>query len=308
MKKFLGVLLTAGMILVLTPCVSAQDRAGQEEDWLVFHTENLTQAEKVWLLSHTDPAAININGVWEAKGWGKFVLNQPQDSREVTGKGGGYEITGIVSGKNLFLLMATKHGWAGGQVWYSAMLTLEGDDSLNGYYARTGFKGYLTDQTSGKPMQLKNLVRTAAAPALPPPQDAICVMPLIDARQDARPPLNLESLRPAVVQALEKHGYRTDTICSNGMQGSTPQTGSMRWILTVRVDNLLVTGAVLTGSIFDTQTGKEVWRHTAMPGYGGRYGNALAFNLTGTVSVDQLITSSFGALFSTLNNWEQNGK
>jgi hypothetical protein len=36
-------------------------------------------------------------------------LLQTAGSREVSGNGGGYEITGVVSGKRLFMLFATSH-------------------------------------------------------------------------------------------------------------------------------------------------------------------------------------------------------
>jgi hypothetical protein len=59
---------------------------------------------KAWLDAQKDPSAINVNGTWDSEEWGTFHLLQAEGSREVSGNGGGYEITGVVSGKRLFML------------------------------------------------------------------------------------------------------------------------------------------------------------------------------------------------------------
>src|SRR5580692_2465151 len=64
---------------------------------------------KAWLDSQKDAAEINVNGAWDSEEWGAFHLIQAQGSREVSGNGGGYEITGVVSGKRLFMLFSEKH-------------------------------------------------------------------------------------------------------------------------------------------------------------------------------------------------------
>ena len=64
---------------------------------------------KAWLDSQKDPAEINVNGVWDSEEWGTFHLIQAEGSRDVSGNGGGYEITGVVSGKRLFMLFSDKH-------------------------------------------------------------------------------------------------------------------------------------------------------------------------------------------------------
>ena len=59
---------------------------------------------KAWLDAQKDPAAINVNGTWDSDEWGTFHLLQSEGSRDVSGNGAGYEITGVVSGKRLFML------------------------------------------------------------------------------------------------------------------------------------------------------------------------------------------------------------
>ena len=85
---------------------------------------------KAWLDSQKDPAAINVNGTWDSDEWGTFHLVQTEGSREVSGNGGGYEITGVVSGKRLFILFSEKH-----TVEYCATLSPNGENNLAGTYS-----------------------------------------------------------------------------------------------------------------------------------------------------------------------------
>lgn len=85
---------------------------------------------KAWLDAQKDPAAINVNGTWDSGEWGILLLTQAEGSREVSGNGGGYGITGVVSGKRLFLLFTTKD-----TVEYCATLSPVGDQSLTGSYS-----------------------------------------------------------------------------------------------------------------------------------------------------------------------------
>ena len=85
---------------------------------------------KAWLDSQKDPAEFNVNGVWDSEDWGTFHLIQAEGSRDVSGNGGGYEITGVVSGKRLFLLFSTKH-----TVEYCATVSPSGEKSLAGTYS-----------------------------------------------------------------------------------------------------------------------------------------------------------------------------
>ena len=91
---------------------------------------NLEDQGKVWLDAQKDPAAINVNGTWDSDEWGLFHLTQAEGSREVSGSGGGYGITGVVSGKRLFMLFTTKR-----TVEYCATLDSDSDHSLAGSYA-----------------------------------------------------------------------------------------------------------------------------------------------------------------------------
>jgi len=130
--------------------------------------------------------------------------------------------------------------------------------------------------------------------------DKICVMPWIDARTDATLPLDLSPMRPLVMLALEERGYR---IASPGCsaQGNAGATGThgWRWLLTVRVDGLFPVGSLLTASLFDTETSKEVWRDTAMTGFRGRFKNATYFSMEGVVLVDDLIKSGIDPVLAT---------
>lgn len=130
MKKCVFLLLLVGMVLILAVGLSAR---------------NLDTKGKAWLDTHTEAAAINVNGVWHAKEWGKIVLNQAQGGRDLTGTGDGWDITGVVSGKQVFLLFSSR-----GRVEYSAVLTPEGETSLNGSYS----KGFMGDNAKGRSMHL----------------------------------------------------------------------------------------------------------------------------------------------------------
>jgi hypothetical protein len=136
--------------------------------------------------------------------------------------------------------------------------------------------------------------------------DTICVMPVIDARQDAGPPLSRpKSLRITLNAALEERGYQTDRQCSDGESDHAPRAGGWRWLFTVRVDALYVVGAAITGSLYDTQADKEVWKDSAIPGFGGRYKNALKAQ-AGVLNADELVRSSFHALLATFEDRKKN--
>lgn len=106
---------------------------------------------KAWLDSQKDPAEINVNGVWDSEEWGTFHLNQAEGSRDVSGNGGGYDITGVVSGKRLFILFSEKH-----TVEYCATLSPDRENSLSGTYSNR--KSRLHSglcQESSRPMNMK---------------------------------------------------------------------------------------------------------------------------------------------------------
>jgi hypothetical protein len=108
---------------------------------------------KAWLDAQTDPAAINVSGTWSSAELGNMSLSQAHGSREVTGINGSYVLTGVVSDKQLFLLIGDKSG----DVYKCAILNSEGSDSLKGnYYYRTSRlnRGGLC-QDKGYPLHLK---------------------------------------------------------------------------------------------------------------------------------------------------------
>lgn len=106
---------------------------------------------KAWLDSQKDPAEINVNGVWDAEEWGALHLKQSEGSRDVSGNGDGYDITGVVSGKRLFLLFSEKH-----TVEYCATLGPNGENSLAGRYSdrKSRLHSGLC-QESSRPMNMK---------------------------------------------------------------------------------------------------------------------------------------------------------
>ena len=133
MKRTSFLLSLAGTILVLVVGMSAG---------------NLNTKGKDWLAAHSEAAAININGDWRAKEWGEIVLKQAEGSRDVTGYGDGWDITGVVSGKQVFLLFSHRGGVA-----YSAILTSVDDKNLNGSYSR----GFMDEKTKSKPMLMEKI-------------------------------------------------------------------------------------------------------------------------------------------------------
>jgi hypothetical protein len=106
---------------------------------------------KAWLDSQKAPPEINVNGVWSSEEWGDLHLIQPEGSRDVSGNGDRYEITGVVSGKRLFLLFAEHH-----TVEYCATLNPNGENSMIGTYSNR--KSRLHSglcQESSRPMNMK---------------------------------------------------------------------------------------------------------------------------------------------------------
>jgi hypothetical protein len=106
---------------------------------------------KAWLDAQKDPAEINANGAWNSDEWGAFHLIQAEGSREVSGNGGGYDITGVVSGKHLFMLFSEKH-----TVEYCATVSPTGENTLAGTYSdrKSRLHSGLC-QESSRPMNMK---------------------------------------------------------------------------------------------------------------------------------------------------------
>jgi hypothetical protein len=112
---------------------------------------------KAWLDAQKDPAGMNVNGPWDSEEWGTFHLVQTEGSREVSGNGGGYEITGVVSGKSLFMLFSARRG-----VEYCATLSPNGENSLIGTYS--GRKSLLHSglcQEKSRPMNMTRKLTSA---------------------------------------------------------------------------------------------------------------------------------------------------
>jgi len=107
-----------------------------------------------WLntISGSKPPEIDITGRWrDAQGGGFFTWgegNLRQEGNKVSGVIGNYNITGIVSGKTVYLVFLYA-----GTVYYTARLEMF-QDLLNGNY----FKATDKEQTKGYPMSLARTV------------------------------------------------------------------------------------------------------------------------------------------------------
>ena len=71
MKRGLFLLLAVSVVLMLAVGLSAK---------------NLDTKGKAWLDAHSEAAAINVNGNWHAKEWGKIVLNQSRGQQRLDRK------------------------------------------------------------------------------------------------------------------------------------------------------------------------------------------------------------------------------
>jgi hypothetical protein len=85
---------------------------------------------KAWLDAQKDPAAINVDGTWNSDEFADLHLSQDAGSRDVSGVGAGYRLTGVVNGKRLYLLFTS-----GRTVEYCAVLTSGSGNSLVGSYS-----------------------------------------------------------------------------------------------------------------------------------------------------------------------------
>jgi hypothetical protein len=84
-----------------------------------------------WLDEHKEPPQVNVTGSWQSPDWGTLKLTQAEGSRDVSGTDSRFELTGTVSGKELYLLFAKKNG----SVAFCAILISESDSLLNGTYS-----------------------------------------------------------------------------------------------------------------------------------------------------------------------------
>ena len=107
-----------------------------------------------WLDEHKDSPQVNVTGTWESRDWRTLTLTQAEGSRDVNGTDKKFELTGVVSGKNLYLLFAHSSGSVG----FCATLTADSDGSLTGMYSYkvTRIKlGHGLCQSKGYPLRLK---------------------------------------------------------------------------------------------------------------------------------------------------------
>lgn len=114
---------------------------------------NVGDRGKAWLDAQKDPPAVNVAGAWNSGEWGDLRLIQTQGSRNVSGDAPGYELTGVVSGKRLFLLFHNGKG----KVEFCATLDTAADNRLSGGYSyrvtRLRF-GHGLCQEKSRPMQM----------------------------------------------------------------------------------------------------------------------------------------------------------
>jgi hypothetical protein len=82
------------------------------------HSGTLQDLGRAWLDEHKDLPLVNVSGNWDSE-FGRIHLYQQDESRELKGMGGGYEIRGVVSGNSVYLLFLTGENY----VDYCAVLT-----------------------------------------------------------------------------------------------------------------------------------------------------------------------------------------
>ncbi|MCL4488921.1 MAG: hypothetical protein M1570_12425 [Chloroflexi bacterium] len=114
-----------------------------------------------WLDEHKDSPQINVTGTWTSPDWNTLSLTQAEGIRDVSGADKKFELTGVVSGKNLYLLFAHSNGSVG----FCATLTSDSDGSLTGTYSYrvTRLKlGHGLCQSKGYRLRLKKASASAA--------------------------------------------------------------------------------------------------------------------------------------------------
>ncbi len=86
---------------------------------------------KAWLALHSDPAEINVDGLWDSNEWGKVLFHQAKGSREVTGTADNWEVQGVVSHKSVYIAFSYQ-----GTLTYTAEVTLNDLEALTGSYSK----------------------------------------------------------------------------------------------------------------------------------------------------------------------------
>src|SRR5208337_1519244 len=111
-------------------------------------------------------------------------------------------------------------------------------------YLITGLAGLVILLSGQLPARAEDQHPVFVAPGFQLNQvDSICVMPAIDARKGGMP-LNLDGLRADLMLDVQEKGYRVvEPSCSRDSGANAAQGAKSRWILTVRLDDFVVSGA-----------------------------------------------------------------
>src|ERR1035441_2898594 len=107
--------------------------------------QSQAQEGKAWLDANQEPATINVTGLWQGGEWGRISLNQREGGRRIIGTGDGWDISGVVSGNNVYLVLFHKE-----KIAYTAKLTAESPVLLTGVYA----SGLLYANSKTRPLRL----------------------------------------------------------------------------------------------------------------------------------------------------------
>ena len=139
MRPFLTVFLTLSLIFVIS-CASGALKQKETDPWLWLNT-----------ISGGKLPEIDITGKWHDAqsswfGWGEGYLRQEQN--KINGAIGDYNITGIVSGKIVYLVFLYR-----GTVYYTSRFEIF-EDLLTGNY----FKANDKEQKKGYPTSFAKIV------------------------------------------------------------------------------------------------------------------------------------------------------
>ena len=107
--------------------------------------QNQAQEGRAWLDANKEPAAVNVTGLWKSDEWGRVSLNQREGGRRIIGSGDGWDISGVVSGNDVYLVFFHKE-----KIAFSAKLRAESPVLLTGVYA----SGLLSSNSKTKPIRL----------------------------------------------------------------------------------------------------------------------------------------------------------
>jgi len=197
--------------LLLCVLASAIGCAAQAED-----------AGQAWLDAQKEAPAINASGVWDSVDWGTVYLTQAEGSREVKGDGGGYDLTGVVSGKELFLLFHAENG----KVEYCATLTPGPDNVLSGRYERVRRSHRRLCAEEGTLMHLtKNGAATEQMPATGGPLGRVPVLSNVFSKPCQPCPRTECEAAPATSRVvIGSNPDGADIEIDNSFVGNTPST------------------------------------------------------------------------------------